>query len=104
MLRLILFLGFVLAIASGVGCVFFVEMLGSTINNEKTIAAILGAPPLASIPYLEGKTEREAFAKKRLIVLFGSLLAIIVAVIIFHFIIMPLDVFWFRLLRVIGNI
>ncbi|MDD1613854.1 MAG: lipopolysaccharide biosynthesis protein, partial [Methylococcaceae bacterium] len=49
----ILFLGFVFAIASGFGSVFFAEMLGSTINNEKTITAILGVPPLSSIPYLE---------------------------------------------------
>jgi polysaccharide biosynthesis transport protein len=100
----ILFLGFVLAIASGFGCVFIVEMMGSTINNEKTIAAILGAAPLSSIPYLESKEESEAVTKKHLALLIGTLIAIVVAVIGFHFIVMPLDVFWYKLLRVIGNI
>ena len=100
----ILFLGFVFAIASGFGSVFFAEMLGSTINNEKTIAAILGVPPLSSIPYLESREESETYAKRRLIILGGTLIAIVVAVIGFHFIVMPLDVFWYKLLRVIGNI
>jgi len=100
----ILFLGFVFAIASGFGSVFLAEMLGSTINNEKTIAAILGVTPLSSIPYLESKEESENFAKRRLIILAGTLIVIAVAVIGFHFIVMPLDVFWYKLLRVIGNI
>jgi len=100
----ILFLGFVSALASGFGSVFFAEMLGSTINNEKAIAAILGVPPLSSIPYLESKEESETFAKRRLIILVGTLIALALAIIGFHFIVMPLDVFWYRLLRVISNI
>lgn len=99
----ILFLGFVFASASGFGSVFFAEMLGSTINNEKSIVAILGVPPLSSIPYLESKEEREAYTKRRLIILAGTLIAIALAVIGFHFIVMPLDVFWYKLLRVINN-
>jgi succinoglycan biosynthesis transport protein ExoP len=100
----ILFIGFVFATAGGFGSVFLAEMLGSTINNEKTIAAILGVPPLSSIPYLESKEERETYVKRRLIMLTGILIAIVVAVIGFHFIVMPLDVFWYKLLRVISNI
>lgn len=99
----ILFLGFVFALASGFGLVFLVEMMGSTINNEKTIAAILGVAPLASIPYLESREESETIAKHRKIVLIGTLLAMVAAVIGFHFVVMPLDVFWYKLLRIIGN-
>ena len=99
----ILFLGFIFAIASGFGSVFIAEMLGSTINNEKTIAAILGVPPLSSIPYLESKEESQALTKRRLTFLAGMLIAIAVAVMVFNFTVMPLDVFWFKLLRVINN-
>ena len=100
----ILFLGFVFAAAGGFGSVFLAEMLGSTVNNEKTIASILGVLPLSSIPYLESKEESEAAAKRRLILLIGTLIAIILAIIGFNFLVMPLDVFWYKLLRVIGNI
>jgi hypothetical protein len=98
----IIFLGFVFAIASGFGCVFLVEMMGSTINNEKTIASILGVLPLASIPYLESREESETIAKRRFIMVISTLITITLAIIAFHFIVMPLDVFWFKLLRVIG--
>ncbi len=98
----IIFLGFVFAIASGFGCVFLVEMMGSTINNEKTIASILGVLPLASIPYLESREESETIAKRRFIMVISTLITITLATIAFHFIVMPLDVFWFKLLRVIG--
>jgi len=104
----ILFLGFIFAIASGFGSVFLAERLDSTINNEKTITAILGVPPLSSIPYLESREESETNAKKRLYLIGGILIAVAVAVIGFHFIVTPLDVFWYKfwykLLRVIGNI
>jgi uncharacterized protein involved in exopolysaccharide biosynthesis len=98
----ILFLGFVFAIGSGFGCVFLAEMIDSTINNEKTIASILGVLPLANIPYLESRKERETFAKRRLMILIGTLITIALAIIAFHFVVMPLDVFWYKLLRVIG--
>ncbi len=62
----ILFLGLVFALASGFGSVFLVEMLGSTINNEKTIAAILGVGPLISIPYLEAKKKVKAYQKNEI--------------------------------------
>jgi succinoglycan biosynthesis transport protein ExoP len=99
----ILFLGFVFALASGFGLVFLVEMMGSTINNEKTIAALLGVAPLASIPYLESREESETITKHRKIVLIVTLLAMVTAVIGFHFVVMPLDVFWYKLLRIIGS-
>jgi uncharacterized protein involved in exopolysaccharide biosynthesis len=100
----ILFLGLVFAMASGFGCVFLVEMMGSTINNEKTIAAILGVPPLSSIPYLESKEESESFIKHGRIVLIGTLIAVATAIIGFHFVVMPLDVFWYKFLRVVGTL
>jgi uncharacterized protein involved in exopolysaccharide biosynthesis len=98
----ILFLGFVFAIASGFACVFLAEMIGSTINNEKTIASILGVLPLSSIPYLESREENKTYAKQRFTLFMGTLIAITLAIIGFHFIVMPLDVFWYKLLRVIG--
>ena len=100
----ILFLGFVFAAAGGFGSVFLAEMLGSTINNEKTIASILGVLPLSSIPYLESKEEKDTFLKRRLIIVISTIIALVLTIIGFHFFVMPLDVFWYKLLRVIGNL
>jgi succinoglycan biosynthesis transport protein ExoP len=99
----ILLLGLVFALACGFGFVFLVEMLGSTINNEKTITAILGVAPLSSIPYLENKQESDATTRRRIAFMVSVLLAFALAVIGFHFLVMPLDVFWYKLLRILGN-
>lgn len=98
----ILLLGFVLAIAGGFGSVALAEMMDSTIHSEKTIANILGVMPLATIPYLESEQEKKEQEKRRLLLLSGVAVTGIFAVIIFHFAIMPLDVFWYKLLRVTG--
>lgn len=98
----ILFLGFVLALAGGFGSVALAEMLDSTIHSEKAIAAILGVAPLATIPYLESLQESLDLKKRRKTLSIGSLIAGLAAVAAFHFIVMPLDVFWYKLLRVVG--
>ncbi len=100
----ILFLGLVLAIAGGFGTVALAEMLGSTVNSEKAIANILGVEPLATIPYLESEHENRAARQHRNMLIIGSIMSAIVAVALFHFIFMPLDVFWYKLLRVLNTL
>lgn len=99
----ILVLGIVLALASGFGAVALAEMLDSTINSPKAVAAILGVEPLAAIPYLESQKENLDRKKERRLLLIGCVIASVVAILAFHFIVMPLDVFWYKLLRVVSN-
>lgn len=98
----ILFLGFVLAIAGGFGTVALTEMMDSSIHSEKAITNILGVAPLATIPYLENKIEKEAYQKQRRMLIMGAGVVALIATLLFHFLFMPLDVFWFKLLRVAG--
>ena len=100
----ILFLGMVLAIAGGFGSVALAEMLDSSINNEKAVTSILGVAPLASIPYLESRAERKQNKQHRQMLIIGLLIAGVLSVILFHFLFMPLDVFWYKLLRVAGSL
>jgi polysaccharide biosynthesis transport protein len=99
----ILILGLILAVASGIGSVFLAEMMGTTIHSEKNIAAVLGVLPLMSIPYLENEEERDTFTKQRLILFLCTFLAIVIAIFCFHYFVMPLDVFWYKLVRIIGD-
>lgn len=98
----ILFLGFVLAVAGGFGAVALAEMLDSTVHSEKTIAAILGAEPLATIPYLASRQERDDLRRRNKTLLIGGLSGSVAMAVAFHFVVMPLDVFWYKLLRVVG--
>lgn len=99
----ILFLGFVLAAAAGFGTVALAEMLDSTVHSEKAIAAILGVEPLATIPYLESKMEFDDLKRQKKNMLIGGMSGSIALIVAFHFIVMPLDVFWYKLLRVVAG-
>jgi uncharacterized protein involved in exopolysaccharide biosynthesis len=100
---IILILGFVVAVASGFGFLALAEILDSNIHSERAITQLLGVAPLATIPYLESQKENEAGKRRRKILSIIVIVGSIVAVIAFHFIIMPLDVFWYKLLRVVGT-
>lgn len=100
----ILFLGFVLAIAGGFGTVALAEVMDSSIHSEKAIANILGVAPLATIPYLESQAEKQKHRTQRQIMVLAALAIGLIATLIFHFLFMPLDVFWYKLLRVAGGL
>jgi len=98
----ILFLGFVFAIAVGIGSIALVEMMDSSIYSEKALISILGSPPLAVIPYLESKDEFELRRHQQKLFLMSLAGAFVLSVVGFHFIVMPLDVFWYKLMRLLG--
>ncbi|MCQ8117447.1 lipopolysaccharide biosynthesis protein [Methylomonas rosea] len=99
----ILFLGLIFAVASGFGSVALAEILDPTINSPKSVTAILGVEPLAAIPYLESQLENQNQIKSRKVLVITSLATLLLAALAFHLIVMPLDVFWYKLLRVVGN-
>jgi len=98
----ILFLSFILAIGAGLGTVAVNESMDTSIYNENTVAGILGTVPLASIPFLENKQEFDGAKRNKRIFYVTVLLLIIALMTAFHFIFMPLDVFWYKLLRVVN--
>jgi len=98
----ILLLGVIFAGAVGAGCVALAEMLDSAIYSEKAVMAILGQAPLASIPYLESQDESNQHRSRQRLFLFGFLAALILAIVGFNYLVMPLDIFWYKLLRLLG--
>lgn len=98
----ILLLGVILSVACGIGSVMLVEVVDSSIHSEKNILMIMGTAPLATIPYLESSAEREQYRKRQQLILIGAGVSALIAALLFHFLFMPLDVFWYKLLRVAG--
>ena len=95
----IIFLGFILAMGSGLGFTLGADAISGTIRGAKSVEHLLGAMPLAVIPYElnladEIKTKK---IQKRFILLFVAV--IIFALLFLHFFVSPLDVLWFRFLR-----
>jgi succinoglycan biosynthesis transport protein ExoP len=95
----ILFLSFVLALASGVGYAALAESLDDSVHSGKTLISAVGAAPLAVIPYLE--TDTEASKRKRQLATraAAAAAAVILAIAMLHYFWTPLDVLWYKALR-----
>ncbi len=95
----IVFLSFIFAIGGGLGFAAVGESLDSSIRGVKGVVNALELPPLAVIPYL-ATAEEDRRRKRRLRnLVLGGVAGIILALLLVHFLWIPLDVLWFRALR-----
>ncbi len=95
----ILFLGFILALGCSLGFAVVADAISGTVRGARSVQRLLGALPLAVIPYemnLQDKAKTQRI-KKRVVVLFVAIIAF--ALLFIHFVVSPLDVMWFRILR-----
>jgi polysaccharide chain length determinant protein (PEP-CTERM system associated) len=99
----ILALGVVLAFGGGIGFGTLAESLDSGIRGRRTLERVLGTPLLGTVPMIW--TDEEALARrKRRRFLFMVLVAgAIVALLAIHFLYMPLDVVWGKLVQRFGG-
>jgi len=95
----IIFLGFILALGSGLGFAIVADAISGTVRGARSIQQSLGALPLSIIPYEMNLHDRvkSKRIKKRVVILFVAV--IVFALLFIHFIVSPLDVLWFRILR-----
>jgi len=92
-------LGLVLALAVAAGFIATRESLDKSIRKLGQIAYLTGTPPLAVIPYLDLDEEVKAKSQQA-VVLLGALAAgLVIALLLAHWLWIPLDVLWFRGLR-----
>lgn len=95
----ILFLGFMFSLGSGIGFAFVADAISGAIHGAKNIQTLLGVVPLAVIPYQMNMTDVQKRKKLQKRTVLVGLAAIIAGVLLIHFLISPLDVLWFRILR-----
>jgi polysaccharide biosynthesis transport protein len=98
----ILFLGFIFSMAGGVGTVAVTEAMSDAIKDTQGLMQVTGEPPLITIPYIEVEAERAKKVAIRRRLILAVLVAGVSAVALFHFLVMPLDVLWFVLMRRLG--
>ena len=97
----ILAIGFFLALGSAAGAMMLLEILDKRIRGTQAFTHALGYQPLAVLPYLPGPEDE--IRKKRLIKLsingaIAALIALITTLIVLHFIYMPVDVMFMKLM------
>jgi succinoglycan biosynthesis transport protein ExoP len=100
----IIILGFLLSIASGVGYSVAAESVDTSVRGVRGVIAAVGTPPLSVIPYLQNSEDlaRAEKTKRVIIAVFAS--GFLLILLLIHFFWTPLDVLWFRGLRKVDSV
>jgi polysaccharide chain length determinant protein (PEP-CTERM system associated) len=95
----ILLIGLVLGLGSGVGVAALNEQGDQTARTPEMLARITSFPVLASIPEIITWEDiaRQKVKRKRAIICI--LLILVISPVIFHFLVMDLDIFWAKAMR-----
>lgn len=96
---LFLVLGLVLALIAGFIAIVIKEALDDAVYDMNSILHTTGMMPIATIPRVRNIEETSRAKKMRNLVIAAYLLAIITAVLLVHYLYMPLDVIYYKVLR-----
>lgn len=98
-LWVILMIGGVLGIGSGVAMVSLREHFDPSVRNVHALSRMTGLPVLVTLPEIQTPREIARARKRRFVILAAFLVFAFAGILIFHFFVMDLDVFWARLMR-----
>lgn len=94
----IIAMGFFFALALSGGTVAALESIDKRIRGSEALGNVLGGRPLVTIPYLSTRAEEVRRRKMLKWGLVAAVIALIVVLVIVHFLIMPLDVLLAKIL------
>jgi Na+-driven multidrug efflux pump len=98
-----LFLGLILTMAGSVGAVAVAESMDEAVRGTQSVTSLLGAAPLAVIPYILTEGESQGVDRRKVLWIVGITAGvIIVTLLLVQFLYKPLDVVWYLLLRKLG--
>ncbi|MBA4417631.1 MAG: chain-length determining protein [Syntrophus sp. (in: bacteria)] len=95
----IILIGVFLGIGAGVGTVSLREFMDQSVRNERDLYAIIQIPVLASIPEIITDRERTLRGKRKVIMLIGTAVSVVVGIFVLHFFVLDLNILWARLVR-----
>jgi len=95
-------LGLFLSLGAGVGAGALLESIDSRIYGRAGVVRLLGVPPLAVIPVLDTEETENKKRSRWLVAAAALVLALIATLVVIHLVLIPLDVLFFRALRVLG--
>jgi succinoglycan biosynthesis transport protein ExoP len=98
----ILLIGLILGIGAGVGVASLQEYNDHSVRSFDELARAAGFPVLASIPEIIIPQDIANTKKKLKLVVTGVGVAVFAGMIMFHFFVMDLDIFWVKLMRRMG--
>jgi polysaccharide biosynthesis transport protein len=98
----ILIIGIVLAAIAAAATAGISEMLDDAVKGKEELTQLLGAAPLACIPYLTLDEEIKTVSLRQKLFWMGAAVSIVLVLILIDFFYKPLDVLWFIILRRLG--
>ena len=97
--RAIMLMGAILALGAGIGTAVIQEVSDQSIRSVQRLAQMTGAPVLASVPLMVTTKELQRAHRQKKIWFGVFVLALCLAVVLFHFFVMDLDIFWAKVMR-----
>lgn len=98
----IVLLGFILALACGIGSGAAAESLDHSIRTPEQLARLTQVSPLAVIPFMPNEHDLSRAVKRRLLLKGAGVGALLTILALLHVFVVPLDVLWFAALRRFG--
>jgi uncharacterized protein involved in exopolysaccharide biosynthesis len=99
----IVILGLVMSLGAGAGTVTAAEFMDSTVRGVQGVIAVLGAAPLATVPFIDTEPPAPPSRTTKWVLFGGVMAAGLLALLgLIYFLYGPLDVFWYVLLRKLG--
>ena len=95
----IILIGLILGLGTGAGLLCLIEYSDHSVRTTEELSRVLPLPVLAGIPEIVTASQLEAVRRRRRLVQVGLVALMVCGVIVFHFFIMDLDVFWAKLSR-----
>ena len=96
------FLAIILGVGAGVGVIILQEAMAAVIFGAAEVVSLTGVAPLAVVGYMETKEEESKHNRKRVYMVLGLALFVMLILILFHLFVKPLDVTWYILMRKLG--
>lgn len=100
----IILLGFGLGMGLGLGITVLLEMMHESIRGSRALERITGLPPLVVIPYIETPQDRLNQVKHRKLMGMFSVLTAFALIGVTHFMVMPLELIWAKLIMKLGRL
>jgi succinoglycan biosynthesis transport protein ExoP len=92
----------VLVLAAGLGWPQLAESMDESVTSARALERVQGAPPIAEIPVIETEEDRRHDSRVKLTALVIAPVLVVVALLLVHFLFIPLDVLWYVALRRLG--
>jgi uncharacterized protein involved in exopolysaccharide biosynthesis len=98
----IMLVGFILALAGGLGSTAAAELLDHSIRTPEQLAQLTQLFPLAVIPFMPNEQDLSRALRRRRLLQGAGVGGLVTILSLLHVFVMPLDVLWFTALRRFG--